>query len=315
MKKADLARLKKLSPAELLSNNGLGNGYMAEAHSMYNKTQPEKVIQGKNNQFIIMGRDRPRGIASGYGGKGHSHSACIDIVAGLRGIQTREEDPETGKMVTTDKDPYLDAARIYISQRADIDDYFGLPEGEVGNDTAKSAVAVKADGLRLIARDGIKLVTGTDTYDAKGVRIGIQSGIDLIAGNSDEDLQPMVKGNNLCKALMELSKLVNEVSDTVGYISQTMVIYCSAMAFHFHPLVPLTPLTGPDPIVCMPANLAAGTAFGFAAGRSLMTSKNSVGWNFTYIDPDDSIPGIQKIKKGARGFGKNYILSVHNNTN
>ena len=185
----------------------------------------------------------------------------------------------------------------------------------VGNETAKSAVAVKADGVRIVARDGIKLVTGTDTYDSRGIRIGIQSGIDLIAGNSDEDLQPLVKGNNLCHALSELSQLVNEVSDNVGFISRTMIAFCSALAAHFHISGPVGFPTSPDFIICAPACGAASLAFGMAAGKSIATSKNAVGWNFTYVDPDDGIPGIQKVKKGARGFGAKYILSVHNNTN
>jgi len=316
MKKADKKRLAEISHKEKKwLNDGIFNDYMAEAHPKYNKTIPERVIQGKNNQFIIIGRDRPRGPASGYGGAGHSHAACIDIIAGMGGPLAREEDPETGVMVTTDKDPFLDSARIYISQRADIDKYFKLPEGVVGNEPAKSAVAVKADGVRIIARDGIKLVTGTDTYDSRGVRIGIQSGIDLIAGNSDEDLQPLVKGNNLCHALADLSKLVNEVSDNVGFISRTMIAFCSALAAHFHISSPTGGPTAPDFIICAPACASAAGAFGFAAGKALMTSKNTVGWNFTYVDPDDGIPGIQKVKKGARGFGAKYILSVHNNTN
>jgi len=315
MKKRDRDHLKKLNPQELAANNGLLNGHMAEAHPKYNKTLPEKVIQGKNNQFIILGRDRPRGVDSGYGGKGHSHSACIDIIAGLTGPMAREEDPDSGEIVATNKDPFLDSARIYISQRADIDDYFSLPEGMVGNETAKSAVAVKADGVRIVARDGIKLVTGTDTYDSRGIRIGIQSGIDLIAGNSDEDLQPLVKGNNLCHALSDLSKLINEVSDNVGFISRTMIAFCSALAAHFHFSGPPGVPTSPDFIITAPACGAASLAFGMAAGKSIATSKNAVGWNFTYVDPDDGIPGIQKVKKGARGFGAKYILSVHNNTN
>ena len=88
--------------------------------------------------------------------------------------------------VYTDKSPELDSARIYISQRTDVDDNFILPEGNVGSSRNKSAVAVKADAVRLIARDGIKLVTGTDVYDGQGVRIDIQEGIDLAREFVDE---------------------------------------------------------------------------------------------------------------------------------
>ena len=52
-----------------------------------------------------------------------------------------------------------DAARIYISQRADIDDYFDICDGFVGRSYSDSAIAMKADSIRVLARKGIKLVT------------------------------------------------------------------------------------------------------------------------------------------------------------
>ena len=79
-----------------------------------------------------------------------------------------------------------------MSQRTDIDNNFNLPGGSVGQSEAKSGIAIKADAVRIIGRDGRKLVTGTDTYDSQGVRIDIQQG-DLIAGINDEHLQPLVK--------------------------------------------------------------------------------------------------------------------------
>ena len=45
---------------------------------------------------------------------------------------------------------------------SDIDDNFELVDGSIGNSKNKSAIAMKADGIRIIAREGIKLVTKTD---------------------------------------------------------------------------------------------------------------------------------------------------------
>jgi len=184
------------TPNYFEKNSGLYNTHVVEVNPNYNNTDAETVTKGLHNAFIILGRDRPRGIDSGYGGVGATQCGTIDIVAGLGGANAKQVDEED-KMVFTDKSPELDSARIYLSQRTDVDDNFNLPKGRVGQAKAKSAVAVKADAVRLIARDGIKLVTGTDVYDGQGVRIDIQEGIDLIAGNNDEDLQPLVKGNNL----------------------------------------------------------------------------------------------------------------------
>ena len=107
-----------------LYNSGFYNQNIVEPNPIYNSTPIEKVFQGNNNTFIILGRDRPRGKSSGYGGNGHTHAGCIDIVAGMTGIMCREE--EDGIAVVTDKSPELDAARIYISQKTNIDDNFSL---------------------------------------------------------------------------------------------------------------------------------------------------------------------------------------------
>ena len=83
-----------------------------------------------------------------------------------------------------------DAARIYISQKTDVDKNFGIVPGSVGNLEAKSAIAAKADSIRIIGRMGIKLVTGTDQKDSAGTDLSAVYGLDLIAGNADEKYTP-----------------------------------------------------------------------------------------------------------------------------
>ena len=85
-------------------NLGTNNRTIPEAHPRYNKSESERVIEGENNQFIILGRDRPRGLSSGYGGKGDSHCGSIDLVAGMSGMMARVVDSR-GNLVNTDKSP------------------------------------------------------------------------------------------------------------------------------------------------------------------------------------------------------------------
>ena len=201
-------------------NSGYYNDPMPEPVPVYNQSPSEQVYKGSNNSFIIMGRDRPRGAGSGYGGAGASHSGCIDIVAGMTGIMCRSTDAN-GEEVVTDKSPELDAARIYISQQTDIDENFHLAAGVVGNLKARSGIAIKADGVRIIGREGIKLVTSSDNHDAAGLWIGdTTSGIDLIAGNDDSGLQPLVKGTSLREGLLELNDLIGEVT---GILTNLMI--------------------------------------------------------------------------------------------
>ena len=187
----------------------------------YNIKESENIIQGKHNSIIILGRDRPASEFSGKGATPSTNVGCIDIIAGLSGILARERDAQ-GDKVLTNKSPELDSARIYISQRADIDspEYFNLAAGKVGNLTNRSAIAIKADSVRVIGREGIKLVTSTDSYNGSaGMFIGDNiQGIDLIAGNNDSDLQPMVKGNDLAELLDNLLELIVDLHGSVSFL-------------------------------------------------------------------------------------------------
>ncbi|HAW79922.1 MAG TPA: hypothetical protein DCX27_09560, partial [Balneola sp.] len=63
-------------------NKSLGgsNSRLVEPHGNYTQVDSETIYQGENNNFIILGRDRPSDPNSGYGGKGHSHTSTIRIV-------------------------------------------------------------------------------------------------------------------------------------------------------------------------------------------------------------------------------------------
>ena len=204
--------------------DGMFNSEAIEPIPAYRSTSAEKVIQ-KGNAFIILGKDRVSDVVSGYGGKGDTDSGAIDLVVGLGGqyVSTTKEISRqfgAGKQIG-------DTARIYISARADIDDYLGLPTGgdgaEGNRSIAKSAVAIEADDIRLHARRGIKLVTkNAHTADSSmnGQKIkNVIYGIDLIAGGLEQKdpasgisyLQPIPKGENL-KICLE--RIVQSVADS-----------------------------------------------------------------------------------------------------
>jgi hypothetical protein len=187
----------------------------------YITTAVEKVFS-KGNAFIVLGLDRPHNVLSGYGGTMGSHTAAIDIVAGRVGSQAVSRDDE-GKLNYVDPNFQLDAARIYISQKSNVDQEFQLNPGTVGNTSPRaprSTVAIKADTLRLIARESIKLVTKTDWKNSQGGELtegdkGIY-GIDLMAMNDDRDMQPLVKGENLRLCLTEIIEVVQTLADLFG---------------------------------------------------------------------------------------------------
>lgn len=98
----------------------------------------------------------------------------IDLVVGRMASSPRDN-------VFVDVDFTIDSARIYISQKTDVDKNFKLPNGSMGPAEAKSTVALKADGIRLIGREGIKIVVGTDNKNSQGGTIDTTFGVELLS--------------------------------------------------------------------------------------------------------------------------------------
>lgn len=212
---ANLELLKKNSPniyasiKKLQDSNrnayisGIGCKELIEPIPLHNKASSEKVISGANNAQITLGRDRPSVKMSGYGGKGSPKSGMIDLVVGRMAYNPRQVDEE-GNTLFAEPNFTTDASRIYISQRADIDEYMSLVAGKIGKSNDRSAIGLKSDSIRVVGRNGVKIVTGTDINDSNGNKINKIKGIDLIAGNDDSDLQPMVKGDDLNQCLEDM---------------------------------------------------------------------------------------------------------------
>lgn len=207
--------------------SGINNESTSEIKTIYQQTSNETLINSKTNCFIILGSDRPAAQGSGYGGRGQTGAAAIDIVAGHLG--TRPINNINGVPVPSSKSFESDAARIYISQMCDLDDkdYLNIPKrpiqlGSISLDleqsVARSGIGLKADVIRIVGRENIKIVTnhvGTNSQDFS-IDAG---GIDLIAGCERNDakhsLQPMVKGDNLIEALKAIIKLIEDVQTNV----------------------------------------------------------------------------------------------------
>jgi hypothetical protein len=212
-------KLARATPLEEANLRGVGS-QESEDYDVpeLNLTSNERAIR-KGNAVIKLGKDRHSNRFSGTGGKGQSHCAAIDIVAGNLGFIAKSRD-SLGRKLYVDPDFKLDAARIYMSQKSNVDSYFGLKRPKGGGSTSdgylKSTIALKADTVRIISRESIRLVTRTDSLDAQGGELSNADqsgyGIDLIAMNDPSDLQPMVKGNNLVECLDALHEMIENVA-------------------------------------------------------------------------------------------------------
>ena len=285
--------LEQLSEAAKARLQGVMGDKTIEAVPEFIKTPSEKVYKN-GNAWIVMGRDRPAGRASGYGGAGDTQAASIDIVVGRMGGQpiAKTKHDET---VFVDPQLKTDSARIYISQKTDIDENFGLSKGTIGNTKTRSAIAIKADAVRLIGREGIKLVTSCCEKNSQGAESIETKGIDLIAGNDDSDLQPLVKGDNLIKAINRLLDLQEELNACVSSFLSTQIDFNIAMGQHIHPT-----FFGGTPAVVSPPGMTAAMR---ASKDLLLKSELSLKAHTT---------NLTTFK--TKYLENDYILSEHNNT-
>jgi len=208
---------------------------------------------------------------------------------------------EVGEKVFTNKSMFLDSARVYISQKTDIDKNFALTEGSVGSPNARSGIAVKADGVRIIGREGIKLVTSTDNYNSQGVNIaGEIAGIDLIAGNDTKvhPLEPLVKGSQLTRAMANLAELIRDLNGTCRGLLANIIFLHWEYASHIHisAVGPGTPPNGGASLLKMSVNAAS---YALDMTDTFVYDKNVKAWEINALHP----------------YGKGYINSTFNNTN
>tara|TARA_R100001594_G_scaffold7061_5_gene19509 strand:- start:6496 stop:7461 length:966 start_codon:yes stop_codon:yes gene_type:complete len=226
-KNADAKRLKTRSEENY---TGVGEG-VYDISSEFIKAPYEEVAaeSRENNCYIVCGRDRECGPNSGYSGKA-TDAGAIDIVVGRFPDEVvKLKDPKTGKKRTTKAYANLnfikDSARIYISQKADIDRYLNIrkhfnPHGE---SVGVSAIAVKADAVRIVGRHDIKLVTFTDPStgnDQKDIKSA--GGVHLMAGafqkEPEHKSEKMVKGQSLKKFHNEV--LIDPILDFLEHVKE-----------------------------------------------------------------------------------------------
>ena len=249
---------------------GVAGAALDENVPSYIQAVSEKVWNNANNAWIVLGRDRLRSRASCYGGSGDTQAGAIDIVVGRLGAMARSFNKK-GKRAWVNPDIRTDAARIYISQKTDIDDNFHLPDGEVGNSKTKSGIALKADGIRIIAREGIKLVTRTDGINSQGGPIDSADGIDLIVSNVKDDLQPIPKGNNVMLAIERLSVHLDALNGVVDALLTHQKQFNDVLTHHTH--------HGPGPITSPP--FAPGFTWETTPSIPTQAEGMKCAWNLT----------------------------------
>jgi len=253
------------------------------------------LTDSTQNAAIVIGSDRPSGIHSGYGGKGAQGANTIDMVVGRMA-----SNPKLPDMTAVQNAFSGDAARIYISQLTDIDVNFGIDDGFAGNIKGRSGIGIKADAVRIMGRQGVKIVSGRAfAFKGHGLQ-GEQNSrggaiyqpappIELIAGNVKEEtsllgmvglepkkrvLQGVGKGENIRDAFRDLGEIVDEIWSAVFLLSIINTSYFAALG-----------ATSMNPLQTT-AFLAASSNIGaFVLPAIHHTRVNKVLWDVNYTQP------------------------------
>jgi len=234
-----LEQLENMDEISQLHFEGFFGNPKIEPVTGYNSTQDEVVILGKNNSRIVLGRDRPHGRVSGKGGKGAVGCGAIMLCAGPHGSFAKQCDEE-GNLILADPNIKNDAATIYLSQYTDIDFNYGTKRGgSAGGGTYfnKSGIGIKADTIRIVGRENIKIVTNTDEDNSQGGAVKSLGNIIFMAGNDDRDVQPLVKGHALVHELEKIMLRIQELSGVVLTNQTLLYQFLTAFATHTHPAV------------------------------------------------------------------------------
>jgi hypothetical protein len=261
-----------------------------ERFPRFDKAPCEHVYRGSHNSEIVLGRDRHESWTSGAGGKGMLQSGMIDLVAGrgqlvmaanqknnatdlLEGVEL------TGPMF------HADAARVYITQKSeDIDQHFGLKPSRGPSSKMKSAIATKADHIRVIGREKVRIYCGQGDFTGFESGIGETNSLGQRLSNQVIELQvgsldshPVVLGNKLVKFLKKQQELNKRVYSQLFEINSQLLTINSALSV----------LTAGASLPFMKDNLEN-------IAETLTLNLNSFIDTLNYLD-NDLIPGQEHI--------------------
>jgi hypothetical protein len=221
--------------------NGLYCTDLAEGYGSRNQADCENIREGKHGQQIVFGRDREGTLVEGKGAQGAERAGMIDIYVGP-GASLEKNNKKFDKNDRLDPFMLADAARVYITQASDdIDKCFGIKSSSTSIDSNnKSAVALKADHIRIIGSEKIVLFAGPANRKEKlgmfpdqkernsnGDKIEGISRIELLTGHP-EHLEPVVRGEKLVEYLKKRNEahveLVNKIDALNKQLSQINMV-------------------------------------------------------------------------------------------
>jgi hypothetical protein len=262
---------------------GIRGDTLIESYILPQKAKSEVRQVGDNGQMISMLRDTPRDLGSGYGAQTGAGSITI-------GVGYNSHDPArtttpilgagTPEPVVGIRNSKTTASEIIISQKTDTDENLELADGNIGSSTAKSAISVYSDSIRIIGREGIKFVTGVSEKNSAGSDIRSVPRFNFIAGNDDSNLQPVALADSLSVVVKDIYNQINNLNSVLDTFMTSQIEFNTEVMNHRHL----------DLGVLLVGALANGNPFSINEGKNL--------------------PAPELIQSGMKNISTEYIAKV-----
>ena len=272
----------------------------------------EKIISRKismetgdhSGARIVLTRDNFGHRATGLGGAGATMCEAIDIVAGSL---TSAKERKTGN--TQSRANFAeDGARLYLTERGDINAYFATAKSDSAGVSAdskmKSGIGLKSDHTLIIGRERVRILAGVSKYDG-GERLATgepsANGVIEIGGTDQSSHQPAVLGDNLLKYLDEINEAISDLGKRIVDLEMDLVEYKFSMAVHQHQGA------GVGAIVTFPDPINAGPQFLESVGPLINKTSETVLKEYNQVIKKFKAFGLPEI--GLNGAKDKKILS------
>lgn len=271
----------------------------------------ERIISRKTSETgdhsgarIVLTRDNHGHRATGLGGAGATKCEAIDIVAGSLSSAKEIKTNKTQSRANFAED----GARLYLTERGDINAYFATAKSDTAgvsaNSKFKSGVGLKSDHTLIIGRERVRILAGVSKYDG-GERLatGNQPAKPIIeiGATSSERHHKAVLGDNLVEYLKEVNDTISDLNKKIASIEIDLLRYKFAMAKHVHAGV------GQGVIVTFPDFSSAVPAFLESVPDTLNNITSTIADEYNQVVQELKYFGLPKL--GIEGSKDHKILS------
>lgn len=228
------------SPEDAAASSGVLGSPKLETTVDVERPANSKVVGKYLNSSIVIQSpdDSPPNSDQIFITAGHG-AALKNITA--KDPETKEEMPYVGNHFNSDASQIILGTSMNLASAE-------IAEGSVIDPGDQANIYIGTDYLTLDGTKSIKLITGRKSTMALGASDKMSyGGVEIIAGNDDTDLQPMVKGQNLSNALFELAGHVMLLADTVHAFAQQQNKFNVVLKSHDHPDLLSMSIFGLDP--------------------------------------------------------------------